>query len=45
MRPELVDVLGAGAAVEVSDGNELILERWIPWEQVYGPDEESEDDL
>ncbi len=24
-------------------GNELILERWIPWEQVYGVDEEEEE--
>lgn len=24
--------------------NELILERWIPWEQVYGPPEEQEAD-
>lgn len=24
-------------------GNELILERWILWEQVYGPDEAEED--
>jgi type II secretory pathway pseudopilin PulG len=23
--------------------NELSLERWMPWEQVYGPDEESRD--
>lgn len=23
--------------------NELVLERWIPWEQVYGPDEEEEE--
>ena len=21
--------------------NEIVLERWIPWEQVYGPDEEA----